>query len=66
MKFDRLGFKAISKHDGEWKFATLNFVGDSCSVSWQREWENPRILIQGGLTLKQFANVPGFAIRTDG
>ena len=36
---DRFGFKAISKHDGEWKFATLNFVGDSCSVRWHYKWE---------------------------
>lgn len=39
MNFDRFNFKAISKHDGEWKFATLNFIGDSCSVRWQHEWE---------------------------
>lgn len=39
MNFDRFRFKAISKHDGEWKFATLNFIGDSCSVRWQHEWE---------------------------
>ena len=39
MNLDRFRFKAISKHDGEWRFATLNFIGDSCSVRWQHEWE---------------------------
>lgn len=59
MNFDRFSFKAIGKHDGEWKFATLNFVDDSCSVRWQHEWEKHSYTHSGWIDPKTLCQCTG-------
>lgn len=59
MNFDRFGFKAISKHNGEWKFATLNFTGDSCSVRWQHEREKSSYTHSGWIDPKTLCQCTG-------